>query len=100
MQKKQNVLIIVGPTSSGKSALAVQLAQKFGGEVISADSRQVYRGLNIGTGKITRREMQGVRHHLFDIASPKQRFTVHDFVLRSRLAIATIKRRGRLPIVA
>jgi len=72
MQKKQKVLVIVGPTSSGKSALAVELARQFNGEVISADSRQVYRGLNIGTGKITKREMKGVPHHLLDIASPKK----------------------------
>src|SRR3990167_4908677 len=66
MRRKQKLLIIVGPTSSGKSALAVALARKFGGEVISADSRQVYRGLDIGTGKITKREMKGVPHYLLD----------------------------------
>jgi tRNA dimethylallyltransferase len=82
--KQQKVLIIVGPTSSGKSALAVELARKFNGEVVSADSRQVYRGLDIGTGKITRREMRGVPHHLLDVASPKCIFTAHDFVQQGR----------------
>ena len=67
---KQKVLVIVGPTASGKSDLAVKLAKKFGGEIISADSRQVYKGLDIGTGKITKREMRGVPHHLLDIANP------------------------------
>src|SRR3989344_1418232 len=99
MQKKQKILVLVGPTSSGKSALAVELARKFGGEVISADSRQVYRGLDIGTGKITKREMRGIRHHLLDITSPKNTFTAHDFSLRARRAIEDIARRGKLPIV-
>ncbi len=96
----QKLLVIVGPTSSGKSALAVELARKFSGEVISADSRQVYRGLNIGTGKITAREMRGVRHHLLDVASPKQVFTAHDFMMKARGAISSISRRDRFPIVA
>src|SRR3989344_4358233 len=82
-KRLQKLLVIVGPTSSGKSALAVELARKFNGEVISADSRQVYRGLNIGTGKITKREAKGVRHHLLDVASPARIFTAHDFVERA-----------------
>ena len=100
MLKKQKVLIIVGPTSSGKSALAVELAKKFDGEVISADSRQVYRGLNIGTGKITKREMRGVPHHLLDVASPKRKFSADDYVRHARAAIENISKRGKLPIVA
>ncbi|HEY4526292.1 MAG TPA: tRNA (adenosine(37)-N6)-dimethylallyltransferase MiaA, partial [Candidatus Paceibacterota bacterium] len=100
MQKKQKVLVIVGPTSSGKSALAVGLAKKFDGEVISADSRQVYRGLNIGTGKITKREMKGVPHHLLDVASPKRKFSADDYVRYARTAIEDISKRGKLPIVA
>ena len=99
MQRKK-ILIIVGPTSSGKSALAVSLARKYQGEVISADSRQVYRGLDIGTGKITKREMRGIPHHLLDIASPKRIFTAHDFITHSKCAVAQIKCRGKLPIVA
>lgn len=98
-EQRQKVLVIVGPTASGKSALAVEVAKRFGGEVISADSRQVYRGLDIGTGKITRHEMQRVRHHLLDVASPKQAFTAHDFVVQARAAIADIASRGKLPIV-
>ncbi|OGG58279.1 tRNA (adenosine(37)-N6)-dimethylallyltransferase MiaA [Candidatus Kaiserbacteria bacterium RIFCSPHIGHO2_01_FULL_55_17] len=99
MRKYQKILVIVGPTSSGKSALAVKLARKFNGEVIAADSRQVYRGLDIGTGKITKREAQGVRHHLLDIASPKRTFTANDFAERASLAIDDIAGRGKLPIV-
>lgn len=93
------VLIIVGPTSSGKSAFAVKLAQKFDGEVISADSRQVYKGLDVGTGKIARREMRGVPHHLLDEVKPHRVFTAHDFVVRGRRAIADISARGKLPII-
>lgn len=99
MKKKQKVLIIVGPTSSGKSALAVELARKFNGEVISADSRQVYKGLDIGTGKITKRDMKGVRHHLLDVASPRKTFTAHDFVKKARNTIDDIAARGKLPII-
>ncbi len=97
---KPKVLVIVGPTSSGKSALAVSLAKKLNGEVISADSRQVYRGLTIGTGKITKREMKGVRHHLLDVASPKRKFSADDYVRCARAAIQDISSRGKLPIVA
>ena len=99
MHKKQKILIIVGPTSSGKSALAVELAQRFDGEVVSADSRQVYRGLDIGTGKTTKREMQGIRHHLLDVASPKKPFSADDYVRHARAAISDTASRGKLPIV-
>ena len=97
---KPKVLVILGPTSSGKSALAVELAGKFDGEVISADSRQVYRGLNIGTGKISKREMKGVPHHLLDEVSPHRIFTADDFVNRARTAVRDVLKRGKLPIVA
>src|SRR3989344_1028936 len=100
MQKKPKLLVIVGPTSSGKSALAVSLARKFGGEVISADSRQVYRGLDIGTGKITKLEMKGVPHHLLDEMSSHRIFTAHDFAEKARAAISDIAARGKLPILA
>jgi len=100
MQKKQKIVVIVGPTSSGKSALAVELARKFNGEVVSADSRQVYRGLDIGTGKITKREMKAVPHHLLDTASPKKSFSANDFVKKGHVVIEDISKRGKLPIVA
>lgn len=94
------VLVILGPTSSGKSDLAVYLARKYNGEIISADSRQVYKGLNIGTGKITKREMRSIQHHLLDVANPKTRFTAAGFVRRGRKVIGDIASRGKLPIIA
>lgn len=97
--RKRAVLAIVGPTASGKSALAVSLAKRLNGEIISADSRQVYRGLDIATGKITRREMKGVPHHLLDVTDPKKIFSAGDFVRLGREAIKAIHARGRLPII-
>jgi tRNA dimethylallyltransferase len=94
-----SVYAIVGPTASGKSAFAVRLAKKIDGEIISADSRQVYRGLTIGTGKITKKEMRGVPHHLLDVADPKKQFTVSEFVKRGRDAISEISSRGKTPII-
>ena len=99
VKNKRKTLVIVGPTASGKSALAVQLARKLGGEVLSADSRQVYTGLNIGTGKITKKEMGGIRHHLLDVVSPKKVFTAHNFIEKGREAIEDIQKRGKLPII-
>ena len=93
------VIVILGPTASGKSAFAVELARKIGGEVISADSRQVYKGLDIGTGKITKREMKGVPHHLLDIASPRRVYTASDFVRDGQAAIADIQSRGKVAIL-
>lgn len=96
---KQKVLVIVGPTASGKSDLAVDLAKRFNGEVISADSRQVYRGLDVGSGKITKRDMRGVPHHLLDVVNPKKVFSVADFTRLANKAIADITARGKLPII-
>ncbi len=96
---KQKLLVILGPTATGKSDLAVKIAKQFGGEIISADSRQVYRGLNIGTGKITRKEMRGIPHHLLDVADPKKRFTVVKYQELAREKIAAIFSRGHLPII-
>jgi tRNA dimethylallyltransferase len=97
--KKPKLLVIVGPNAVGKSDLAVKLAKKCDGEVISADSRQVYRDLNIGSGKITKEEMQGVPHHLLDVADPKDTFTVADFKKLGEKDIANIVGRKKLPII-
>ncbi len=98
--KRPKVIVILGPTATGKSDLAVEMARELGGEVISADSRQVYRGLDIGAGKITKPEMEGVPHHLLDVADPKgARYTVEDFKRDGAAAIAEIASRGKLPIV-
>ena len=96
---KPHLLIILGPTAVGKSDLAVELAQKFNGEIISADSRQVYRGLDIGTGKITREEMKGIPHHLLDVTDPRDRFDVTTYVKLATQAITDIISRGKLPII-
>lgn len=97
MNKK--IIVICGPTATGKSDYAVSLAKKIGGEVISADSRQVYKGLNLGTGKITKKEMKGVPHHLLDIASPKSIFSVERFQKLGKKAITDILKRGKTPII-
>lgn len=93
------ILIIVGPTASGKSGLAVEIAKKLNGEIISADSRQVYKGLDIGTGKVTTKEMGGIPHHLLDVKSPKNIFTAHEYVRLGRTIIQDIQSRRKIPIV-
>ena len=113
LKKKDKLVAIVGPTASGKSELAVRLAKKFNGEVISADSRQVYRGLDIGSGKVlcdkkARKQeskkadyfYKGIRHHLLDAASPKRKFTVVRYQRLARKALRDILKRGLLPIIA
>jgi tRNA dimethylallyltransferase len=97
--EKPQILVILGPTASGKSDLAVHLAKKWGGEVVSADSRQVYRGMNLGSGKITKREMLGVPHHLLDVANPKRTFTVAQYQKLASQTIADILKRDKLPIL-
>lgn len=76
MSKKPKLIVILGPTAVGKTALSIKLAKKFKGEIVSADSRQVYKEMDIGTGKVTKKEMKGVPHYLLDIASPKRHFSV------------------------
>lgn len=93
------VLAVVGTNASGKSALGVELAKRFGGEIISADSRQVFRGLDLGSGKITTEEMQGVPHHLIDVCEPGGFFSMADFQRMSYQAIAGIHARGNLPMI-
>jgi tRNA dimethylallyltransferase len=97
--KSKRAIVILGPTSSGKSDLAVRLAKKFNGEIISADSRQVYKGLDIGSGKITKKEMQKVPHHLLDVAHPSTIFTASKFQILGKKALADIWSRGKLPII-
>ena len=94
------ILCIAGPTASGKSARAVEQALARGGEIISVDSRQVYRGLDIGTEKIAMEEMRGVPHHLMDIRGPRQAYSAGDFAVDARQLIKEITARGRLPILA
>jgi len=93
------LVVILGPTASGKSALAVKIAKRFNGEVISADSRQVYQGMDIGTGKITQKEMQGIPHHLLDVVSAKRIFTVTQYRALALKAIERIMKKGKIPIL-
>jgi len=97
---RPKVLTIVGPTASGKTSLAISLAQQCNGEVISADSRQVYRGLNIGTAKATEEEMQGIPHHLIDIVDVDTIYSAKDFLHDAAAAITDITTRGKVPIIA
>jgi tRNA dimethylallyltransferase len=99
MSVKPKIVVICGPTAVGKSDFAVAYALKHNGEVISADSRQVYKGLNIGSGKITKKEMKGVSHYLLDIVSPKKIFTVSDFQKLGGEAIKKILAKKKLPII-
>ncbi|MEK7572339.1 MAG: tRNA (adenosine(37)-N6)-dimethylallyltransferase MiaA, partial [Patescibacteria group bacterium] len=97
--KKQKVIVILGQTATGKSDLAVKIALKVKGEVISADSRQIYKGLNIGTGKISKKEMRGIPHHLIDVVSPKYKFTVAEYKKLAEEKIKEILARGYTPII-
>lgn len=99
MEQKPRIIVIVGPTATGKSDLAVELAKKYNGEIISADSRQVYRGLDIGSGKISKKEMRGIPHFLLDIASPKQSYTATKYKRDGKRAIDEIIKRNKLPII-
>ena len=93
------LIVIAGTNASGKSGLGVELARRYAGEIVSADSRQVFRGLNLGSGKITPEEMKGVPHHLLDVARPGDFFSMHDFQRLAYEAIDGIIGRGRLPFL-
>jgi tRNA dimethylallyltransferase len=97
--KKHKVVVIVGPTASGKTSLGIELAKRIHGEVVSADSRQVYRGLDLGSGKVTYEEMQGVPHHMLDVADPNMVYTVSDYVHAARSILEDVHRRGLTPII-
>lgn len=96
---KPKIVVIGGPTASGKTSLSVTLAKKFGGEIISADSMQIYRGLDVGTAKASAEEQQGIPHHLLDILAPEESFSVADYVARASGCIEDITARGRLPFI-
>lgn len=96
---KHPVLAVVGPTATGKTALGVALAKRFGGEVISADSMQIYRGLDVGTAKVTAEETQGVPHHCVDFLTPEEVFSVADFTALAARLEQEISARGALPIL-
>lgn len=97
---KPKIIVIVGPTASGKTALAIDLALRLNGEIISADSRQIYKELDLGSGKVSAEEMRGVKHHLLDVTDLTQVYTGTNFVCDANSAIGDIVSRGRLPIIA
>ena len=94
------VIVVSGPTASGKSALALKIAEKYGGEIVSADSMQIYKELSVGTAKPDKSEIKRVPHHLVDILEPEEKFSAADFKKRAEEAIEDISSRGRLPILA
>lgn len=99
-EKKIPLVVVLGPTASGKTALAVWVAQQFNGEVISADSMQIYKRMNIATAKPTREEMAGIPHHLIDFLDPSEPFSVADYTALAHNTIQEVSSRGRLPILA
>lgn len=96
---KSKVIVIAGPTASGKTALSIELAKKINGEIISCDSMQIYKEMDIGTAKVTKEEMQGIKHYLVDFVLPTERYTVSNFKKDSETAIEEILAKGKVPIV-
>ena len=96
---KPKVVVIVGPTASGKTALSIELAKRINGEIISSDSMQIYKDMDIGTAKVTKEEAKGIKHYLVDCVSPDERYTVSDFKKDAENAIEEILAKGKTPIV-
>ena len=96
---KPKVIVIVGPTASGKTALSIELAKKINGEIVSCDSMQIYKDMNIGSAKPTVEEMQGIKHYMIDIITPDKRFSVADYKKQAEMAIEEILQKGKMPIV-
>lgn len=99
MSRKTKVIFIVGPTASGKTALSISLAKRFGGEIISADSMQIYKGIHIASAAPDEQEKQGIPHHLFEFLELDEQFSVADYVIYAKKAIKEVADRGKLPIV-
>ena len=97
--KKEKVVVICGPTASGKTALSIELAKKINGEIVSSDSMQIYKEMDIGTAKTTKEEMQGIKHYMIDIISPEKRYSVADYKKEAKEAIREIIKKGKTPIV-
>ncbi len=100
MEQKPKVIVICGPTASGKTSLSIELAKQINGEVISADSMQIYKDMDIGTAKVTKEEMQGIKHYMIDIVSPEQRYSVASFKQGAEQSIEEILKKGKIPIIA
>lgn len=97
--EKSKVIVICGPTASGKTALSIELAKRINGEVVSADSMQIYKDMDIGSAKVTKEEMQGIKHYLVDCVSPDERYSVANYKLDAKKAIEEILKKGKTPIV-
>lgn len=98
-QKLQKIIVVAGPTATGKSDIGIELAKQFDGEIISADSRQIYKDMEIGTGAVNENQMDGIPHHLIALRSPKNPFTADDFAKKAERLITDIAKRGKLPII-
>ena len=96
---KPKVIVIVGPTASGKTSLSIELAKKINGEIVSCDSMQIYKDMDIGSAKPTQEEMQGIKHYLIDVVSPNERFSVAEYKKQAERAIEEILAKGKVPIV-
>ena len=96
---KPKVIVIVGPTASGKTSLSIELAKQISGEIVSCDSMQIYKDMNIGSAKPTKEEMQGIKHYLIDEVLPTERFSVAEYKKRAELAMYKILEKGKTPIV-
>ena len=99
MNEKPKVIVICGPTASGKTLLSIELAKKINGEIISADSMQIYKDMDIGTAKPTKEEMQGIKHYLLDFVSPEERYSVAQYKQDAKTAIKEIIAKGKTPII-
>ena len=97
--EKEKVIVICGPTASGKTALSIELAKKINGEIVSCDSMQIYKEMDIGTAKPSIEEMQGIKHYMIDIISPDERYSVADYKKQAKQAIREILQKGKVPIV-
>ena len=98
-EEKPKAIVICGPTASGKTALSIELAKKIDGEIISCDSMQIYKDMDIGTAKPTKEEMQGIKHYLIDFVSPDKRYSVADFKQDAKNAMKEIIAKGKTPII-
>ncbi|MGM0846670.1 MAG: tRNA (adenosine(37)-N6)-dimethylallyltransferase MiaA [Bacillota bacterium] len=99
MKQKEKLIVLIGPTAVGKTAASIHLAKKFNGEIISGDSMQIYKSMDIGTAKVTEEEMEGIPHHLIDIKEPQESFSAAEFQELVRKKITEIHSRGKLPLI-
>lgn len=99
METPYKLIVILGPTASGKTDLSIELAKKFNGEIISADSRQIYKGMDLSSGRVTKKEMQDIPHYLLDVANPKRKFTIAQYQKLAVKAIKKIKQKNKTPFL-